>query len=300
MSTGQKIHGTGQFVSESVRIVDYDSENNNLLVRGSAAFGANNFQISDLVSAIKADEYYKSIGITLGSNPMIVDFCLIGYGPSNTKDKNIVGAEVQWFDPTRTPPSGDSPGTYPICIASSSGSVMVYWPVLAIGGEPPTTPGGKWDKATAASAEESIDASGYNFAGLVPAMFNALSNKPSQIAGFPASTPITNAVVYVHCDSGVNRTGAAVIAYLMQYGSNISAFGVSSQPVAPYHTLQDGQNAALVSPPGNDSPPGGVDQGVSEAYCNLLNHASATAHKSSSPSATDLLSANCVPILGSV
>lgn len=289
MSAGHKIHGTGQFVSESVRVVDYNSKNSNLLVRGSAAFGANNFEMSDLVSAIEADKNYGSTGITLGSNPMIVDFCLIGYGPSNDKDHNIVGAEVQWFDPAGTTPSGDSPGTYPVCIAAPSGSgVMVYWPVLAIGGEPPTTSGGSWDRAAAVGV--SIGASGYDFAGLVPAIFNALSNNPSKISGFPASTPITNAVVYVHCDSGVNRTGAAVIAYLMQYGSNISALGVSPQPPAPYHTLQDGQNAALVNPPGNDSPPGGVDQGVSEAYCNLINAGSATA----------TLSANCVPKPGSV
>ena len=94
----------------------------------------------------------------------------------------------------------------------------------------------------------------------------------------------------MHCDSGVNRTGAAVIGYLTQYGSNIAALGISPPAAGSYNTLQAAQTAARVNPPANDTPPGGVDQAVPEAYCNLLHKGSATAD----------LATQCVPLAGTV
>ena len=110
------------------------------------------------------------------------------------------------------------------------------------------------------------------FAGLIPAIRAALTNNISQLpATFPASiSAIKNAIIYVHCDSGVNRTGAAVVGYLMTYGSNLSLFGLKSQPASPY-TLSAAQTATNLAPPSDDTtPPGGSDIPVAEAYCNFL------------------------------
>ncbi len=287
---GKKHHGTGNFVPGSVRIIDYDTANNNLLVRGSSAFGAENFTMAALVTAIKADKYYASTGISLADTPMIIDFCLVGFGPPNHKDKRIVEDEAKWFNATNPPVLNGSSGPYPVLVPATSGNhLMVYWPILSIGGTVPTAAGGSWSGAHAVDVSIQATNNGFNYSGLVPAIHNALSNNPSKISGFP-ETPIKNAVIYVHCDSGINRTGAAIIGYLMQYGSNISDLGIPALPDSPYHSLQAAQKAAGIYPPVGDSPTGGVDQAVPEAYCNLIN----------TKSVTGPLSQNCVPRPGSV
>lgn len=290
----EKVHGTGNFVPGSVCIVDYNAAHNNLLVRGSSAFGAGNFTMAAFTKAIKGDKNYSSTGITLADNPMIVDFCLIGYGPPNHKDHRIVKAEAEWFNSTNPPALNGCSGPYPTCFSSTTGTnAMVYWPILSIGGTPPTTAGGSW--SLAAAVDQSItsgsDSTGYDYAELVPAISSALNNQPSKVPNFPSSiTQIRDAVIYVHCDSGVNRTGAAVIGYLMQYGSNISALGIAPPSAGSCNTLNAAQTAARVNPPSNDVPPGGTDQAVPEAYCNLLN----------TKSATSPLASQCVPLAGTI
>jgi hypothetical protein len=292
MSQDQKVHGTGNFVPGSVRIIDFDQDNNNLLVRGSSAFGAGNFTMDTFVSTIQSAPNYAGLPATCSSTPMIIDFCLIGFGPTNHKDQRIVTAEEKWFNPKATLVNGSS-GPYPTCVASTDNThVMVYWPILSLGGTVPTTVGGGWSTAHAVDASLLSANNGFDFSGLVPAIRAALTNNPSSITGFPSAvTSINNAVIYVHCDSGINRTGAAIISYLMQYGSNISSLGISANPAAPYHTLAAAQTAAKVDQPEGNTPVGGVDQGVAEAYCNFLNN-------SGNPTAA--LSANCVPLPGSV
>lgn len=290
MGEAQKVHGTGHFVPGSVRIIDYDSTHNNLLVRGSAAFGADNFSMDTLIETIQSAPNYADTGITPSSTAMVVDFCLIGYGPGNHKDQGIVAAELGWFNAPTPPTLNGCSGPYPTIAASASGDhVMVYWPVLSLGGTVPTSEGENWDSAHAVDASIEAASNGYDFAGLVPAIRHALSNQPSKIPGFTGDS-ITDAIIYVHCDSGINRTGAAIISYLMQYGSNIKALGIAASPASPFHTLRSAQAAALIDPPEGDKPPGGVDQGVSEAYCNLIN----------TGKATNDLSARCVPKKGSV
>lgn len=296
MESDKKHHGTGNFVPGSVRIVDFDSSNGNLLVRGSSAFGAGNFTMADFVAAIQAAPSYAQTRINLSSTPLIIDFCLIGFGPPNHKDHRIVEAEAGWFS-AGSPPAlvGDS-GPYPTLVptTASSGNLMVYWPVFSIGPPVPTAANGTWISSNTHVVDLSIKATtstgpGYDFSGLVPMIRAALTNASGAIPGYSGS--IQNAVIYVHCDSGINRTGAAVIAYLMQYGSNVTALGITPPAsAATYNTLQQAQNAAAVDPPEGDSPLGGADQAVAEAYCNLLYSGSPTA----------ALSASCVPNAGTV
>lgn len=290
MESDKKHHGTGTFVPGSVRIIDFDSTSSNLLVRGSSAFGAGGFKLKQLVDTIKALPAYAQTGITLSDTPQIIDFCLIGFGPPNHKDKRIVTAEAEWFSSTPPALTGDS-GPYPTLVptAASSGNLMVYWPVFSIGPPVPTAANGAWDSDNLHVVHLSIDAStstgpGYDFSSLVPMIRAALTNASGAIPGYTGS--IKNAVIYVHCDSGINRTGAAIIAYLMQYGSKLAALGITPPASATtYNTLQQAQNAAAVDPPQGDSPLGGADQAVAEAYCNLL--------YTTSP--TNPLSASCVP-----
>lgn len=267
-----KVHGDGTFVPGSVCVVDYDSTNNNILVRGSSAFGASNFAMSDLITAITNDANFTSTGITLQPAPMVVDFCLIGFAPDTvSKDQGIVYSEIGWFTgsvPPAPPPTGPvkgHSGPYPTYINNESKThIMTYWPVLSLAPGSPNTAGGTWEYSPALSIAAAND--GFNFDGLVPAIKNALTNNVAHMpSGFPAGA-IQNAIIYVHCDSGVNRTGAAIISYLMTYGSNIAPIQ-APLGTAPY-TLVNAQAAALVSAPSNNTPPGGVDINVAQAYCN--------------------------------
>lgn len=291
MESDKKHHGTGNFVPGSVRIIDFDSTNSNLLVRGSSAFGAGNFTMDAFISAIQSAPSYAQTGITLSSStpPLIIDFCLIGFGPPNHKDKRIVTAEAHWFSDSAPELDGTS-GPYPTLVASTgSGNLMVYWPILAIPSAP-TASGGSWSNTQVVniSITAMSDNSGFNFSHLVPTIRAALTNQTGAIAGYTGA--IQNAVIYVHCDSGINRTGAAIIAYLMQYGSAVTALGIPCTSAGSYHTLQAAQTAAAVDPPEGDSPVGGVDQAVSEAYCNLLY----------TGDATSALASACVPQSGTV
>lgn len=275
MSELGKVHGDGTLVSGSIRVVDFDATNNNILIRGSAAFGATNFSMSKLIADIKADVNFGSTGITLSVNPHIVDFCLIGFG--SEKDQNIVKAENAWFTSEKLNVNGNS-GPYPTCISSnrnddSHTNVMVYWPIQSIGDGPdgmlpPTVAGESWPVSPANSVGDG--ATQFNFAGLVPAIRNAVTNKPKEISGFPTSvSSIKDAIIYVHCDSGVNRTGAAVAGYLMMYGSDLTVLNLAR--TSTQYKLLKAQNAANLAPPSNDStPPGGTDIPVTEAYCNFL------------------------------
>lgn len=291
----KKKHGHGFFQPGSVRVVDYDNSNNNnnILVRGSSAFGAINqatgqpFALSDLISAIQADANFSATGITLSATPMIIDFCLIGYG--SHKDEHIVEAEIKWFtgsDPSPIPPGNG--GSYPYYYQSSASgnpNTMFFWPVQSIGGTPPETAGGSWNPSPSPSIESG--SSNCNFAGLIPAIRAALTNTISTIASPPPNvTAIQNAIIYVHCDSGVNRTGAAVAAYLMMYGTDVTGMSLARNTGASPYTLQQGQNAANLAAPSDDTnPPGGWDIPVASAYCNFVVDGNFNS-----------LNANCVPL----
>lgn len=291
MGTTEKVHGTGNFVFDSVRIVDYDATNNNVLVRGSAAFGGKYknkpFKFSDLVSAVQADANYGEIGFNVSDSFVVFDFCLIGYGPSNTKDKNIVAAEAEWFGGSGSQLNGlYAPGvSYPEIITDGSdGNQMIFWPVQALGPGCPTTTGGHWTNT--ADVNNTMNTDGYRFKDLPDSLHYVLTNQASKVPNL-GSPDIKNAIIYVHCDSGINRTGAAVISYFTKYGSKIQQYGVPNED----NTLAEGQTAAQQNQPEGNMPVGGVDQGIAEAYCN---------YTYSDGNALAKLNANCVPLSGTV
>lgn len=276
-TTEKKIHGHGNFIPGSVRVVDYNSYFNNILVRGSSAFGAKTtsgdpFVLSDLTSAIEADENFSSTGITLSANPMVIDICLIGFG--SEKDQKIVESEIAWFADGIPTPNGNQ-GPYPVYISASNsgiapGTTMMYWPIQALGSPMLETVGATWSPSPANSIGPGTDNEGFNYSALVPALWNALQNQTANLPGGTAAPQsITNAIIYVHCDSGVNRTGAAVTGYLMTFGSNLAALDLPSTNGVPC-TLAKAQAAAERAAPSNDSPPGGVDIPVTQAYCNYI------------------------------
>ncbi|WP_110971991.1 hypothetical protein [Pseudomonas huaxiensis] len=278
MTTDQKkIHGHGKFIPGSVRVVDYNSYFNNILVRGSSAFGAtkedgDSFVIADLVSAIQDDVNFASTGITLSTNPMVIDICLIGFG--SDKDRKIVESEIAWFADNIPTPKGDS-GPYPVYVAATNsgvaaGTTMMYWPIQALGSPLLETVGATWNPSPANSIGPGTSNEGFDYSALVPAIWNALNNQTANLPAKPgAPTGISNAIIYVHCDSGVNRTGAAVAGYLLNFGSNLAALDQPSSNGVPT-TLAKAQAAAGRAAPSNDSPPGGVDIPVAQAYCNYL------------------------------
>ena len=249
-----------------------------------------------------------TVARTIGSNPLVIDFCLIGFAGTATvpaparhhshsgghhKDQHIVEAEMGWFTSSKFSVTGDKP-PYPVCIPSNTSNpgLMVYWPILSLAaGIAPTSTSGSWPTPPSSATISVEPGSGnYNYAGLIPAIYAALTNNPSGIPNCPGSiSSITDAIIYVHCDSGVNRTGAAVAGYLMTYGSNAAGYGLSAAPATPY-TLQQAQNAANKFHPGNDPQPyGGVDIPVAEAYCQMIN-------SSDKKTISGPLNANCVPL----
>lgn len=263
------MHGHGKFIPKSVRVVDYDTANNNILVRGSSAFGVHGFKMSQLIAAIKVDSNFPTGRITLSDTAQIVDFCLIGFVPGH-KDQRIVDAEMGWF--TGSPPvltlNGEA-GPYPTYVPATtpSANMMVYWPIQAIGGTPPTTVGGTWNPSPANSIGNGTTQ--FDYSGLVPAIRNALTNNTTALPSWPGGA-ISNAIIYIHCDSGVNRTGAAVCGYLMCYGTHVAGMSLAPAPTNPY-TLAQAQTSANSAPPSNDTtPPGGCDIWVTQAYCNYL------------------------------
>ena len=300
--TNTQTPGTGNFMPTSVRVVDYNSENNNILVRGSAAFGATNastgaaFAIGDLISAIIADPNFSATGIRLPMNPsanppFIIDICLVGFGSGDLTDQSIVQNELAWFAASPPVIEGTTPPSpaYPVIINSTvtdHPGIMVYWPILSIG--PPLTSTQSWPTpAENASISQSIDSGYYNYEGLIPAIRYALFNDPNQSTPFSnAIKLLSNAIIYVHCDSGVNRTGAAITGYLMQYGTNVTAMqpAASLNLTVPY-TLSVAQQMAYSAPPTGNVPPGGADIAVTQAFCQLKN----------SGSISGTLDANCVP-----
>jgi len=187
----QQMHGDGQFITGAVRIVDFDLANNNVLVRGSAALGTPGFEIDQLTNAITNDSNYsfvKDKGIILQQDPLVIDFCLIGFSPGS-KDNNIVDAELGWFTsnlPTLNGEGGDYPNYIPSTISGHQG-VMVYWPILAVASPPPCAVNDTW----AGSGPADSIGSGpnqFNFSGLIPAIRNALTNQISLLPqGFPSA-----------------------------------------------------------------------------------------------------------------
>lgn len=189
-------------------LVDYSASTGNLLFRGNLplldpsgppyyyAYDEMNTRMQALTSSILPD-----FDLT---NYTLLDICLLD-NQGDLEDLQLVignfpGATLpttQWppyqyvtpWMPWVTLGSGtvtvSSTGSYP-------GNVM-WWPF---------EPG---------DAEQEGSA-GFNFSGLV-AFANTVVN----------ATPALEAqsvVTYVHCDSGVNRTGAFTVSYLLQYGSS--------------------------------------------------------------------------------
>jgi len=69
-------------------------------------------------------------------------------------------------------------------------------------------------------------------------------------------------VIYVHCDSGVNRTGTFVVLYLLTYGS--SMYG-------PIATLEDAYNFADEMVPNNQAPVSTYFPMIQQ-YCSMINN----------------------------
>ncbi len=195
--------GTGQFNPAAVRIVDFNSTNRNLLVRGTSAFGAQivgtgvAFTVSDLVQAIQNDPNYASTGIQISANPFVIDICLIGFGVGSN-DQEYVASELTWFTTESPSMPGVPDGNYPLYIQSTqpgNSGVMVYWPVNAIGGCPPCSVGGSWPAATASSILPG--ATNYNFAGLISTIAAALNNQTAQLPQGGYRTPPCSRPEYV-------------------------------------------------------------------------------------------------------
>jgi len=336
--------GGGQcFYYDSVRVVDFDSVNNNILVRGSCAFGqpvctpgSGTFEMSDLMSAINAWPGFQQLPpavraqFTTTQTPNVIDFCLIGSSSSFNSVENEVNSfsGSSWLPNDQVGPADSkSYSQFPNYIqGTGQGTIqgtMVYWPVSSfyvvnppdspntgeipcqaddqwgLGNQTPSGPASQFADMKRSISKNYLDQNsnlmaGYNFGGLVDAVHAALTNNTEQLPagsntrqGNPGSSDtytggqITNSIVYVHCDSGVNRTGAVIAAYLMKYGSHLQGNGSQQLPgdITPAEGVPVGgypmcvaQEAANSAAPQNDtgtsssSGPGGADLQIVMAY----------------------------------
>lgn len=249
------------FDPTTIGVLDFDSNTKNLLIRGNMplqgpddpspsyfAYGALSDAICPLVNPLVSNfdlkDYY------------LVDVSLI----DNQGDLIDLNAEFACFsvvpsDVFTFPPRIDWPNAWPPYLeiknwapttqfgtqvmASSTVSYpgsLIWWPVQSC--------------ESSANCESNVVSSGYDFVGLV-AQIKTLMNT----AG---SSP---KLIYIHCNSGVNRTGAANVSYFLTYGSSIYSSG---KPM----TLKESYEKADSLGPRQTPGPG--DEQLVQAYCNYI------------------------------
>lgn len=93
---------------------------------------------------------------------------------------------------------------------------------------------------------------GFQFNELVTFANTQLTTQPAQ-----GANPM---VIYVHCDSGVNRTGTFTVSYLLAYGSNISG---------PCSSLESAYQTADAMVPQNQAPASTYFPMITQ-YCDSL------------------------------
>jgi len=220
------------FNSPFTGIIDYNATTGNLLVRGNLplyqppstppappypyyfAYDDLNLAISTLLQQKPANTVVPSSVATnfdLADYQLLVISLLDNQSSNDSVDleietgnfgANFSNLPTQW--PTYNPPAWapttilgtgsleigvSSSGT---TVSQSSGCQLVWWPFDSGFNEL---------------------SSGFQFDGLV--------NYASTQLATQAPSGLTGTVIYVHCDSGVNRTGAFTTAYLLQYGSSV-------------------------------------------------------------------------------
>lgn len=255
MSTAAHYHpNITPFDPTTVALVDSDSTSGNLLVCGNmplytASDGQVYFAYDQLSKAIQAlsnlPQPFRPFQL---SNFGLVDVNLI----DNQGDLVDLTAELSAFaqnvhsPPFNTWPPYTSRSWTPTTIYGTSVQAnkddqypggLVYWPVQAC---PVNNP----------PYDIYVDTvPGYEFAKLVDFVNSLLTAKTK-----PPS------VIYFHCDSGVNRTGALKVAYFFKYGSYF--FKASM-------TLQEAFANADSIAPGKQAP-SADDVQLVQAYCNYV------------------------------
>lgn len=221
----QSLTPTQSFNSAYTGIVDYNTTTGNLLVRGNLPLYPDMnpppppappyyFAYTELSSAISSLLQQAPASGVVPAN-VAQNFNLSNYQLlvisllDNQGDANDLEIEVGTFSgdfstlPTQWP-TYLSPAWIPTTIlgngslqtglttTQSSGCQLVWWPFDPLLNEL---------------------SSGFQFDNLITFANTQLTTQ--------APSGSTGTVVYVHCDSGVNRTGAFTTAYLLQYGSSL-------------------------------------------------------------------------------
>ena len=248
--TWETLTPSQSFNSGFTGIVDYNTTTGNLLVRGNLPLYPDMnpppppappyyFAYTELSSAIASllqqQPASSVVPASVAQNFELSNYQLLVISLLNNKTTDSIDLQIEvgafggtfsnlpttW--PTYDPPT--SPAWVPTTIVGSgplqigtptpqSGCQLVWWPF---------------------DSQYNELSSGFQFDGLVTyANAQLATQAPSGSAG---------TVIYVHCDSGVNRTGTFTTAYLLQYGSSLYTSADTS-------TLSNALNTAGTMPQG--------------------------------------------------
>ncbi len=241
------------YLPQYTNIVDYDAATGNLLFRGNCPIRSTSpylyayYDLDQTVTSIVSALATQQPGLRLPA-----DFTLARY---NLLDINLLDNQGDVDDWTAVCDS------FGVDTASLS-----QWPPYSVQPWLPSTLLGNGMVMTDSEPqpgnmvwwpfepEMNQLASGCQFDGLV-----AYANAQLRTAPPAGSNPT---VIYVHCDSGVNRTGTFVAAYLLNYGSSIYP-GIT--------TLEEACNNATVPVSGTiQYPAKGGYFSILHSYCKLL------------------------------
>jgi len=264
------------FLNTTVNLVDYDPTTGSLLVRGNmpryqATDGNYYFAYDQILNALQALPNLPVSSSSL-SDYYLFDVSLI----DNQGDYDIFCDELAAFGLipyTQSPPASlpipfsywpPYPTSYTpaqiqgtqvqVAASDSTCGGMVWWPIEPFTLTPPPSP----------NIDFYVDtAGGFQFAGLVEYLNELLTSSAAL-----SSPPATPYLIYFHCDSGVNRTGALNMGYFMTYGSYF--FNCTSMTAAEAYA-----NANSIAPGANQSPsqpeiPCANALILAQCYCNYM------------------------------